>query len=168
MRCQYSMNSAWDFPVGSEWRGPGFSVAAWSVSAPKDRAPGTGEYDDPTRAVGVRLIETPVQLSLELMCERIHAIRPVERDGRDLVLDLIKQLLSHPASLMFVARIERSEIRGQPPRISLRSTRATDWLDRTSSSNPQSHHAAGRQTSHDLSPRLWALSIARHAGGNAA
>jgi hypothetical protein len=43
--------------------------------------------------------------------ERVHALRPVERNGRDGLIDLIQQLLAHPCS--FLCSIVVPALRGQ-------------------------------------------------------
>src|ERR1700730_17581128 len=68
------------------------------VVAGAESAPGAGQDDDADAAIGVGLVEAPVQLGFELVRERVHALGPIERDGRDLIRDLIAQLLAHSAS----------------------------------------------------------------------
>ncbi len=52
-----------------------------------------GENDGAHLAVGVGLVERAVDFRFEVARQRIHALGPVERDGRDLVLDAVKQIL---------------------------------------------------------------------------
>src|SRR5262249_2083790 len=53
-------------------------------------------------AVGVSLIEGVMQLGFEIARERVHPLRPVERDGRDLLLDAVDQVLVAHTVLLLV------------------------------------------------------------------
>src|SRR5262249_4715869 len=68
------------------------------VVAGAEGAAGAGEDDHADGAVGVRPVEDPMQLGFELVRECVHALGPIERDGRDAVLDAVKDLLAHPSS----------------------------------------------------------------------
>ena len=74
------------------------------VVAGAKRAPGAREDDDAYGAVRIGLVQAAVQLGFELVRERVHALRPVERNGRDGLIDLIQQLLAHPCSLSLLSR----------------------------------------------------------------
>ncbi len=73
------------------------------VVAGREGAAGAGEDDHPYRAVGVGLVEGAVELRLELVGERIHALGAVEGDGGDALAHLVKQILmailGHSSSL---------------------------------------------------------------------
>ena len=58
------------------------------VEAGAERGAGAGQHDHLHVRIGVGLVEGAMQLGLEIARERVHAIRPVERDGRDLVATL--------------------------------------------------------------------------------
>ena len=81
--CQYLMNSAIDLPVG-------IAAALLArrrllVEAGAERGARAGQDDHLHLRVGVGLVEGAMQLGFEIARERVHAVRPVERDGRDLV-----------------------------------------------------------------------------------
>src|SRR5205807_2318364 len=63
-------------------------------------ATGASENDDAYRTIRIGLVKAAVELGLELVRERVHALRPIERDGRDGIVDLIQQLLAHPCSFV--------------------------------------------------------------------
>ena len=86
-RCQYSMNSAIDLPVGIAAALPWLGCAL--VEAGAEGGAGAGQDDDADRAVGVGLIEGAVQLGLKIGESAFMRVRPVERDGRDLVFDAV-------------------------------------------------------------------------------
>ena len=58
------------------------------VVAGAEGAAGAGQDDHPDGAVGVGLVEGAMQLGFELVRQRVHPLRAIERDGRDAVLDL--------------------------------------------------------------------------------
>ena len=62
------------------------------VAGGKRRA-GTGEDDGAHVAVGIGLVERAVDFRLEIARQRVHAVGPVQRDGRDLAVDAVKQIL---------------------------------------------------------------------------
>src|SRR5215471_11740699 len=68
------------------------------VVAGAEGAPGAGEDDHADGAVGIGPVEDPMQLGFELVRECVHALGPIERDGRDAFLDAVKDLLAHPSS----------------------------------------------------------------------
>src|SRR5262247_1946071 len=68
------------------------------VVAGAEGAARAGEDDHADGAVGIRTVEDPMQLGFELVRECVHALGAIERDGRDVVLDAVKDLLAHPSS----------------------------------------------------------------------
>src|SRR5256884_9338197 len=66
------------------------------VVAGAEGAAGAGEDDHAHGAVRIRPVEDPMQLSLELVREGVHALRAIEGDGRNALLDAVKDLLAHP------------------------------------------------------------------------
>ena len=63
-----------------------------------------GEDDGAHLAVGIGLVERAVDFRFEFARQRVHALRPIERDGRDLVVDAVKQVLvAHPGVLSTAA-----------------------------------------------------------------
>src|SRR3984893_9072935 len=66
------------------------------VVAGAEGAAGAGEDDHAHGAVRIRPVEDPMQLSLELVREGVHALGAIEGDGRNALLDAVKDLLAHP------------------------------------------------------------------------
>src|SRR5262249_26902652 len=75
------------------------------VVAGAEGAPGAGEDDHADGAVGIGAVEDPMQLGFELVGERVHALGTIERDGRDAVLDAVKDLLAHRSSSRCCGRL---------------------------------------------------------------
>jgi hypothetical protein len=64
------------------------------MSAPAQKcAPGAGEHDHPDIVIGSRRLHGVTHIALHDRRPRVHAIRPVERDGRDFLADLIEDML---------------------------------------------------------------------------
>jgi hypothetical protein len=61
-----------------------------------------GEHDDLDGAVGVGLVEGAVQLGLQIGGDRIHALRTVERDGRDSFAHAVDQILIGHCPCLFL------------------------------------------------------------------
>ena len=90
------MNSACDLPFGSECRTPEAGARRLIVAGAERRA-GPGEDDGADIAIRIGLVERLKNLRLKAARQRIHAIRTIECNGRDLLVDAIKQLLiAHP------------------------------------------------------------------------
>src|SRR5215468_5625714 len=66
------------------------------VVAGAEGAAGAGEDDHARGTVRIRPVEDPMQLGFELVRECIHALGAIERDGRNALLDAVKDLLAHP------------------------------------------------------------------------
>src|ERR1700746_1291280 len=66
------------------------------VVAGAEGAARAGEDDHARGAVRIRPVEDPMQLSLELVRECVHALGAIEGDGRNALLDAVKDLLAHP------------------------------------------------------------------------
>ena len=75
------------------------------VVAGAEGAPCAGEDDHAHGAVRIRPVEDPMQLGFELVRECVHALGAIERDGRDAVLDAVKDLLAHPSSSRCCGRL---------------------------------------------------------------
>ena len=73
--------------VGVEGRLP-----AAEVGAGAEPASGTGHHDGADRRVAVDLVEHLAQLDLHVLGEGVEPVRAVERDGRDTVLDRVRDL----------------------------------------------------------------------------
>ena len=63
------------------------------AEAARQRRAAAGENDRPHVAVGIGLVERVVDFRLEIARQRVHAFGPVQRDGRDLAVDAVKQIL---------------------------------------------------------------------------
>jgi hypothetical protein len=85
---------------------PGVALAGGRahVEAGEERVAAAGQHDHLHGAVGIGRVKGAMQLRLEIGRDRIHAVRPVERDGRDAILECINpgrrgqiELLRDPA-----------------------------------------------------------------------
>src|SRR6476660_6845805 len=81
---------------------PGAALSGLAlVVAGAEGAAGAGEDDDADSAVGIGLIERAMQLGFERRRQSVHPLRPVERDGRNALLDAVEQLLARLLAHLF-------------------------------------------------------------------
>ena len=76
------------------------------IGAGAERATGAGEHDDADIVVGGRRLHRVAHVALHGRGPRIHAVRPVERDGRDLVAHLVENMLIGHRDLPVVSVID--------------------------------------------------------------
>ena len=69
------------------------ALQRFHVGAGAERAARAGQHDDADIVVGGRRLHGVAHIALHDRRPRIHAVRPVERDGRDLVADLVENML---------------------------------------------------------------------------